>query len=553
MKGFVVYPTYRVMNGNPFVCLFGRMENGQSFLTLNYCKPHFFIKTKDLKKVKGIESFDSEKTGLKNFGGEKITKIIVGLPKEVPPLRARFEEEGVECYEADIKFAYRFLFDNSISGGVNIEGEYESSDRIDRIYKEPKIASAEFAPKLKIAAIDIETDEKASEIYSISIVTKDYKTAIIRAGKKIDNAIICKSEEELLEKFKQKIIEIDPDVITGWSLIDFDLKTIFERCKEYSIPPDFGRDNTPCKLKFEEGFFRDSKADFPGRAVFDALPLIRASALSVKDYKLDTIAETVLGKRKSLQFKNKGKEIQNLFLSNPQKLADYNIQDSELVLEILEKSKVFDLALKKSMLSGLPIDRMKASIASLDSIYIKEARKRGLVVPSAKYNVKEKGIMGGYVKESEPGIYDYIVVLDFKSLYPSIIRTFNIDPSSYVEKCKGKNLIKAPNNACFRNEEGILPAIIQGLWGEREKARKEKDELARYAIKILMNSFFGVMASPSCRFFNLNIANAITHFGQFIIKLTAQRIEEEGYKVIYSDTDSVFIITKAKRMEEAEK
>jgi len=145
------------------------------------------------------------------------------------------------------------------------------------------------------------------------------------------------------------------------------------------------------------------------------------------------------------------------------------------------------------------------------------------------------------------------VVLDFKSLYPSIIRTFNIDPYSYVSDCKGKNLIKAPNGACFRNEDGILPILIQRLWKEREKARNEKDELTRHAIKILMNSMFGIIASPSCRFFDLNIANAITHFGQYIIKLSAEEVEKMGYKWIYSDTDSLMILPGAKNLEGADK
>ena len=86
-----------------------------------------------------------------------------------------------------------------------------------------------------------------------------------------------------------------------------------------------------------------------------------------------------------------------------------------------------------------------------------ECIKRKIVVPTGKYVKKEQRIKGGYVKDSVPGIYDYILILDFKSLYPSIMRTFNIDPYSYVLNCKGKNLIKAPNGACFRNDNGILP------------------------------------------------------------------------------------------------
>ena len=137
-------------------------------------------------------------------------------------------------------------------------------------------------------------------------------------------------------------------------------------------------------------------------------------------------------------------------------------------------------------------------------------------------------------------------MLDFKSLYPSVIKTFNIDPASFLEKPKNKSksqTIESPNKAYFKNKEGILPGIIEKLHQAREKAKKEKRELSSYAIKIIMNSFFGVLASPNCRYFSLKMANAITHFAQHIIKTTAKEIEKLGHKVIYSDTDSVFIET----------
>jgi len=268
----------------------------------------------------------------------------------------------------------------------------------------------------------------------------------------------------------------------------------------------------------------------------------------------DSVANFILGDRKLIQTqgKEKYKEIDELFLNNKKRLVEYNIKDADLVLQIIDKTKILDLTIKRSLLTGMALDRVNASIASLDSLYIREANKKNLVCPSGNYVVKEEGIKGGYVRESEPGIYDYILILDFKSLYPSIMRTFNIDPYSYVKDCKGKNLIKAPNGVCFRNEDGILPSILEKLFYEREEARKNKDELTRYAVKILMNSFFGVLGNPSCRFFDMGLVNAITYFGQFILKMTWEEIEKLKYKVIAGDTDSSFVVSKAKSLEEAE-
>ncbi|MEK6816951.1 MAG: DNA polymerase II, partial [Nanoarchaeota archaeon] len=497
-----------------------------------------------------MEGFESEDTTFKDFDGKDVTKIILDSPKEVPEIRKNFEEEGIRCYEADVRFAYRFLIDNGLLGTIEIDGDYDSTGEIDRVYREPEIRPAAFTPKLNVLAIDIETNARTSQIYSISFYSEKHKGVLIHSDKELNNATCCASEEDLLNRFIDKIRELDPDVITGWNVIDFDLETIKKRLKKYNIPFCLGRDNSICKIKNEKGYFKSSTVDMPGRVVLDGIALLKSSFIKMGSYKLDDVAEHYLGEKKLVGFKDKKKEIIEMFKNNPQKLADYNLKDSELVYRILEKSDTLNLTMQRSLLTGMPLDRVGASIASLDQLYLREARKRGIVCPSGSYNVKEERIKGGYVKESEPGIYDYILVLDFKSLYPSIIRTFNIDPASFVQNCKG-NVVKAPNGACFRNEDGILPTIIQRLWEARDKARKEKNELARYAIKILMNSMFGVMASPACRFFSLDVANAITHFGQHLIKLTAEKIEEKGYHVIYEDTDSALTLSKAKSLDEA--
>jgi len=554
MKGFIIYSTYRIVNDKAYVFLFGRLENGESFVTINHYKPYFHIKESFLKKALKVADFEYERSDLKNFKGHKLMKVVLDTPRDVPKLRKVLEKEGIVCYEADIRFEYRFMMDMGLKGSVEIKGEHDAEGTIDRVYKDPELKSFEYAPKnLKVMSIDIETSENADEIFSIAIVCEDFRKVIIRGERKLKNAITVRDEEELLDKFEFLVQELDPDIITGWSVVDFDLRVILERTKEYGLQLNLGRDNSKCKLRIEESFFRASKADFPGRVVLDGIDLLKTSFINLNDYKLDSVAEKYLGKKKLIQFKSKGKEIKDMFKKNQQKLVDYNLLDAELVLEIIEKTDVLNLSIQRSLLTGMPLDRVGASIASLDSLYIRESQKRKLVVPTGRFFKKDVGIMGGYVRESEPGIYDNIIVMDFKSLYPSIIRTFNIDPASYVKSCKGKDLIKAANGACFKNEEGVLPTIIQELWGAREKARKKKNELARYAIKILMNSFFGAMASPNCRFFNLDVANAITHTGQELIKLTSKKIEEKGHNVIYNDTDSIFFEPKVKLLVEAEK
>jgi DNA polymerase II len=562
MKGFIIYPTYKTIQDKSYVCLYGRLENGESFLTINHQKPYFYIKDSDLKKARKLETFQIESTSFTNFKKEKLIKIILEIPAEVPKLRKTLEEEDIECYEADIKLAYRFLFDKDIKGSIDITGDYDQDERIDRVYKNPEIKATSFIPELKILSIDIETSPDLNKLYSIALSSKGYSKVLMISGKKVKDVKTFQDEESLLEAFSSEVINHDPDIITGWNFIDFDLKELKKFFDRYKMNFQLGRSNENCRLKLESNFFRSSKADFPGRQVLDALDLIKDPYLKdsptirskkFENYKLDTVANELLGKSKIIDdTKNKGEEITRLFNEDKDALAKYNLEDTKLVYEILEKSELITLLVQRSTLTGMPLDRVNASIASLDSLYIREAIKRKLVVPSSKFSIKERGITGGFVMQSKPGIYDNILVFDFKSLYPSVMMTFNIDPASYKEE-KEENTIESPNKAYFENTNGILPSILEKLMKERAKAKKLGNDLASQSIKITMNSMFGSIASPASRFFNMKIANAITHFSQFLIKLTAKKIEEMGYEVIYADTDSNFVNSKIESKEEANK
>src|SRR5690606_6006265 len=132
-------------------------------------------------------------------------------------------------------------------------------------------------------------------------------------------------------------------------------------------------------------------------------------------------------------------------------------------------------------------------------------------------------------------------VFDFKSLYPSVIRTFNIDPLSYVEKPRpDEDLIETPGGK-FRRAPAILPRLLDELFPRREAAKKAGDDVASNAIKILMNSFYGVLGTPACRFHNPALANSITGMGREILLWSKRWFESKSFTVLYGDTDSLFV------------
>lgn len=556
VKGFILYSTYDLIEEKTCVRLFGRLENGQSFVTQNVIEPYFFLKESDLPSVKKyLSKYKTEKTDFTNFNKEKVVKISHPSYRELNKLVQGVHE--IDKYETDIKPNARFLIDKDVLSSIDIEGDYQGSEKIDRIYNNPEIKPLheEIKHKLKVVSLDIETDSKLNGLICIGLHGENYDKVFFLTKHKLEHVIPCKDEEEILLKFKEEFLKLDPDIIIGWNVIDFDLQYLEKAFAKYKIPFDIGRTNEKARLRLEANYMRSSSADIPGRQVLDGLNLISDPFLQqaptmrfsqFESYSLEDVSQAILGKGKLIKRNIKKDAIDKLFKENTQKshqaIADYNLNDAKLVYEILAKTDTIPLAIERSELTGMPLDKITASIAAFDSLYIREARKKKLVSPTTHYGNKEERLKGGYVFSSGAGIYNNVAVLDFKSLYPSILCTFNIDPASHLEK-KEKNAIESTNHEFFRNEEGVLPHIIKRLHLAREKAKKEKRELASYAIKTIMNSFWGVLASPSCRYFDLGMGNAITGFARWIIQTTAKEIEKIGFRVIYMDTDSVFVET----------
>ena len=187
----------------------------------------------------------------------------------------------------------------------------------------------------------------------------------------------------------------------------------------------------------------------------------------------------------------------------------------------------------------MPLDRVGASVASFDMLYLPELRRSGVVAPSVDSGRKSELVRGGALLEPRPGLYANVAVFDFKSLYPSLIRTFHLDPLAHARA--GEDAITAPGGARFSRREAILPALLEGFLERRELARARGARHADQAIKIMMNALFGVLGTASCRFFDAGVANAITGFGQQILAWTRDAFLAEGFVVIYGDTDSVFV------------
>jgi DNA polymerase-2 len=263
------------------------------------------------------------------------------------------------------------------------------------------------------------------------------------------------------------------------------------------------------------------------------------------DYSLDAVAREVLGEGKMVagDVHDRIGEILHNYRHDLPAFALYARTDARLAYDIVARLNLVRLAFARSRLAGMTPDRVAASIASFDFLYLAELEKRRIVAPTVRSDDARVHAAqhGGHVLEPQTGLHRHVWVFDFKSLYPSIIRTFNIDPLGYVAApTPGADLIETPGGR-FRRDPAILPRMLDELFPRREAAKKARDEVASNAIKILMNSFYGVLGTPACRFSNAALANAITGQGREMLLWSKSWFEAVGFTVLYGDTDSLFV------------
>ncbi len=549
--GFILQSTYRIHQRVPVVYLFGRLLDGRTFVVRdNRQRPHFYVAAEDANAVAQAKV---RPCPLATFTGAPVVEVEVGIPSEAPGVRDALHAQGVGTYEADVRFATRYLIDRGIRGGLRIYGQAQPGRGTDLAFENPRLAPATATVQPKVLSFDIETNGRADELLAIAVyVPATADQAEVDAVAVVDprrrempaQAYGVAGEREALAWFVDLVRQVDPDVITGWNVIDFDLSVLGRIAEKRRFDLQLGRERGAMRIRAAEGYFGSGSANIPGRLVLDGMDLLRGAFVKMDDYSLDAVAATVLGEGKTLggEGRDKVAEILHTYAHDLPAFTLYARTDARLALQIVERLNLVKLAFARSALTGMQPDRVAASIASFDFLYLSALRRQQLVAPSVQASGRRGDMQaGGAVFEPKIGIHQNVWVCDFKSLYPSIMRTFNIDPLGYVRGQQAADAIRTHEGTAFARGESILPRMLDDLFPQRAKAKAEGDEVASQAIKILMNSFYGVLGTSACRFYNPAIANAITGEGRYLLNWSRQWFESRGFTVLYGDTDSVFV------------
>ena len=508
---------------------------------------------------------------LKHFSGQAVSAVYCERYALHLQLRNQAQSLGLPLWEAEIKPSSRFLMERYITGAMQyqtmVTPSVPTGENIHatQYITNPKIASSQYQPSLKVCSMDIETSmpskTKKETLYSIGFATQwqDQGNTIREqrvfmlgdpSAPRPAWLVFFKNVKSLLLAANEYVQQLDPDVFIGWNVIKFDFSVLERVYREHGVHFNWSREAKGVQLR--EGQNNLIFVDIPGRVIVDGIDALRNATYSFESFSLEFVSQTLLGTGKAIDKKdvnNRGQAISDLFTQDKLALAQYNVKDCELVLDIFDHTQILQYLIQRSFLTGHLLDRVGGSVAAFEFLYLPKLHRAGYVAPNIGEGFDAIKAPGGFVMDSEPGLYDDVLVLDFKSLYPSIIRTFKIDPMGLIEGLSHfeddpDQCIPGFHDAQFHRQHHFLPTIIEELWAERDEAKQQKNAATSQAIKIIMNSFYGILGSTGCRFFDARLASSITERGHQIIQDSAKWINNNGYQVIYGDTDSVFVYLK---------
>ena len=581
---------YKIEDNRAVIYLFCITPEGKRIaIKDNSLKPYFWvlgdipeIKLKQLKNEQGyVTNVEIKK---KNMHGKEIElyQVFADLPKSVFGLasQAKLLPNVKGIFENDLLFTRRYLLDKGLIPQTKIKanGEWTKSEFNVDVFNANEIEkiSDETYGIPRILGFDIETygegeiNPEKNPILMLAAVGDNFNKIVTWKNFDTKNKDIefVPDERALLERFKSLLEEYKPHIITGYNSDNFDFPYIKKRADKYGVVLNLGLDNS--QLQVPE---RDDAARINGIPHIDIYKFVRkiyGRSMKTDVFTLNAVSEELLNEKKhDVNIAN----ITKIWDNEPNKLdeyARYNLQDSLLTYKLcrLLWSDIEEF----TTLIGLPVETTtRLSYSQLVEQYIfKQAQNYNEVAPN-KPNDNEmelrsrRSITGAFVFEPTPGLYHKIVVLDFRSLYPSIIISHNISISSLRCNCclDSKNNITVDGTKYWfcEKKQGFLSQILKEVVIKRTTVKKliknstghEKQMLRAKseALKLLSNSFYGYLGFSIARWYSIECAETITAFARQYIQSVIKKAQEKGFSVLYSDTDSIFLQLGDKTSEDA--
>jgi len=583
---------YFDFQGRNYAKIIGRNNKGKRICIIDSCPVYFWAILKDNLKSKKIKTLiekikkikldikgrqtkvESVELREKNYLGKKVKalKIFVTNYKDLHDIADKLGMPEIEKRRGyDLGFITHYIIEKKINplqwyeingevlansqqfGGIDMALDVDFCIKL----KGAKKIKRNFVPK--ILAYDIETDSLKigeGEILMISLVGQNLKKVLTwkRAGKKPSYVEYVKDEAELLEKFCENVRKFSPDFLVGYFSDGFDLPYLKARAEKHKVKLNLGLDDS--QPKFSRGTLLTGKIN--GIVHIDILRFIRtayAQYMQSETLSLNEVAKEILGDTKK-DFKIKhsseiGKNWKNYY--------EYNLHDSILVVKLFEK--FWHDLLEFTKIVQEPIFNVsRYGLSKQVELYIIHNLKRFNEIPEKRPTYDEiskrrhsGGVEGAFVFEPKPGLYEKIAIFDFTSMHTSIIISHNISKGTLLEK-KTKDSFKSPElelggerkRFYFSKEKGFFPELLNEIFEMRKKHKadfkKNPNPITKArnnAFKVLSASVHGYMGFFGARYYSIESSASILAFVRKFNKDTMEKIKQQGYEVIFGDTDSV--------------
>ncbi|KNA03069.1 hypothetical protein SOVF_212670 [Spinacia oleracea] len=589
-----------------------------------------FVRSIELVRKRSIMYYQEESS-------HPFLKIVVALPSMVATCRGILDRgiqiDGVGTktfmtYESNVLFALRFMVDCNVVGGNWIEvpvGKYKTTGKnlsscqleFDCLYTDlishvPEGEFSKMAP-FRILSFDIEcagrkglfpepTHDPVIQVANLVTVQGEDKPLVrnvmtLKSCAPIVGVDVMSfdSEKEVLLAWRDLVREVDPDIIIGYNICNFDLPYLIQRATTLGISefPILGRIRSS-RVRVKDATFssrqygtRESKeVAIEGRLQFDLLQAMQRE-YKLSSYSLNSVSAHFLGEQKEDVHHSIISDLQNGNAETRRRLAVYCLKDAYLPQRLMDKLMFIYNYVEMARVTGVPISFLLSRGQSIKvlSQLLRKAKQKNLVIPNAKHPGSEQGTYeGATVLEARAGYYEKpIATLDFASLYPSIMMAYNLCYCTLVtpedirnQKISPDQVNKTPSGETFVKPElqkGILPEILEELITARKRAKADlkeaKDPMVKavldgrqLALKISANSVYGFTGASVGQLPCLEISSSVTSYGRQMIEHTKKLVEDKftvvgGYEhnaeIIYGDTDSVMVQFGASTVEEAMK
>ena len=530
----------------------GVLQDGQSFIwyQTNFPCLHFtpFSATEESTPV-----VQTNEKLFRSYYGEKLKKTSFKNYKDY----IKFNNQENNCQEDGIDSSLRFLSHKQLSATVNFNSEAKEEKENCLYFFNPQTRPLDKIDlnlwKIKSLSIDIETGtinksdimDINNSLYSVSFYAPDFKKVLMLdstdsvAQHKDFEIIYCSSEREIINKTIKIIHQYNPQFILGWNVINFDFQFLIKKSESLNIPFNISVGKTKI-----EHFTRNNGKNFyinlSGRAIIDGIPFLRMMGYQFPKWKLDFVASELIDKRKIITASNEEKiaEIENFFKNDKPMLAEYNLQDSQLVYDIFRKCQLISFFLEKTLLTGLTFDKFfRKSFFLTDFLFIPWLHRLNMTAPNPKQNLAFKEI--NQHSQQAVGNYHNIYSLKFENFFHYCLITFSLDPvSKNFAELEPTEAKRGPLPINFNRKYNLYKKVIKSWENHSWSYPEIKEKLMKHLIHQLEESYF----NTENRFYSSAFISSVMQYKNFCIENLKKVLSQMKMKCIFTENDKVYFV-----------